>query len=165
MTRFLRVCVVLVFAASLAACAAEPAAPAMNAPEDLASVNTLRSSFQKAWNSGSADALADLYTVDAISMTNHQPTLSGREAIVANMRTTFEQMTGTIEIMPDETMTMGNFGFDRGRLRTSMTPKAGGAAMTDEGRYIVLLEKGADGTWRLSRDIDNSTMPMPMPGM
>jgi uncharacterized protein (TIGR02246 family) len=137
----------------------------MNAPADLAAVNALRTSFQTAYNGGSADALANLYTADAISQTNHQATVSGRDAIVANQRAMFEQMTMSIEIMPDETMTMGNFGFDRGRIRMSATPKAGGPTMTDEGRYIVLLEKGADGAWRVSRDIDNSTTPLPMPAM
>ena len=41
---------------------------------------------------------------------------------------------------------MGNIGFDRGHFKITLTPKAGGPAVNDEGRYVVLLEKGADGT-------------------
>lgn len=162
MTRTVRAFVVAIFAVSYTACAPAPAGPAMNAPEDLAAVNTLRTSYQTAYNAGSADDLGNLYTADAVSMANHQATVSGRDAVVANMRAMFEGMTMSVEIVPEETMTMGNFGFDRGHARVTVTPKAGGAAMTDESRYIVLLEKSADGTWRVSRDIDNSSMPMPM---
>src|SRR4029077_8657329 len=103
------------------------------------------------------------YTKDAISMGNHQSTVTGHDALVVSNQAMFDQMKATLELMPDETKTVGSWGFDRGRYKMTMVPKAGGAAMNDEGRYVVLLEKGADGAWKVSRDIDNSSMPMPMP--
>jgi uncharacterized protein (TIGR02246 family) len=135
----------------------------MNAPDDIAKINDVRAAFTKAYNAGDAAALSNLYTTDAISMGNHQPSDTGRDAITARQKAGFEQMTFSIDITSEETRTMGNFGFDRGRFKISVTPKAGGAPMSDEGRYLVLLEKGTDGNWRVSRDIDNSSLPMPAP--
>jgi len=157
-----RLVCLLLFAPLLSACAAP--APPVNDPADLAAVTTLRDSFQKAFNAADANAVGGLYTPDAISMGNHQPSATGRDAIVASHKALFDQMSATsIELTSEETQTMGTFGFDRGRYKMTMTPKAGGPATSDEGRYIVLLQKGSDGAWRVSRDIDNSTLPMPAP--
>jgi uncharacterized protein (TIGR02246 family) len=149
-----------------AACAGAPetSAPEVNAPADIAAINALRDGFAKAYEAGDAAAFANLYTPDAISQPNHEPTVTGRDAVIEMHKNTFSQFAMKLEIMPDETRTMGNTGFDRGRYRMTVTPKAGGPAITNEGRYTVMLEKGDDGAWRVSRDIDNSTMPMPAPG-
>jgi uncharacterized protein (TIGR02246 family) len=146
---------------ALGACA--PAAPEMNAQADITAVNALRSSFVAAFNANDADAIGNLYAADAVRAGNHQPTASGRPAIIAADKAAFAQMAMRIELTPEETKTMGSFGFDRGTYKMTIAPKAAGAPMNDEGRYLVLLEKGADGAWKVSRDIDNSSMPMPMP--
>lgn len=148
-------------AAMIGACA--PAAPESNAPADVAAVAALRDSFTKAFNAGDADSMAALYTADAISNGNHQPSATGPAAIVAAHKAFFSQMAVTIQITSDETKTMGTTGYDRGHFKMTMTPKAGGPAMSDEGRYLVMLRKSADLGWRVSYDIDNSSMPMPMP--
>jgi uncharacterized protein (TIGR02246 family) len=147
---------------ALGACA-QPQAPAANAPEDIAAVNALRDSFLKAFNAGDAEAIANLYTANGVSQHNHEQTATGHDAILASQKAMFDQMTVVAEIMPDETKTLGSIGFDRGRYKMTLTPKAGGQPMTDEGRYVVLLEKQADGSWKVTSDIDNSIMPMPMP--
>ena len=145
---------------ALGACAQ---APAMNAAADIAAVNALRDSFTTAMNAGDGTAIGNLYTADGASQHNHDKTVAGREAITASQNAMFSQFTVKAEITPNETMTMGDFGFDRGTYRMTMTPKAGGDAITDEGRYIVLLRKEADGSWKVSSDIDNSIIPLPPP--
>jgi uncharacterized protein (TIGR02246 family) len=135
----------------------------VNAPADITGVNALRASVSTAFNAGDADAVGNLYTADAVFYGNHQPADNGRAAIVASHKALFAQVTMKLDLTPEETKTMGSFGFDRGSFKATITPKAGGAPMTDEGHYLVLLEKGADGSWKVSRDINNSSLPMPMP--
>lgn len=149
------------------ACSAAAPAPEMemDAPADLAAVDAVRDAYMDAVSAGDAEAIGNLYTADGISLPNHAATVSGRTAIVAHQQEMLSDYTVSMEIMPDETRTMGDFGFDRGRYRATMTPKAGGEPMTDEGRYIVLLQKEADGSWKVSRDLDNSTIEMPMMDM
>ena len=145
---------------AIAACASTPEA---NAPKDVAALGAIRDGYIKAFNGADANAIGALYTSDAIAMPGHNATLTGQAAIVAYNKALFEQMNAKIEVTPDETRTMGNFGFDRGRYKLTMTPKAGGPAVNDEGRYIVMLEKAADGSWKVTRDIDNSSLAMPSP--
>jgi uncharacterized protein (TIGR02246 family) len=161
MKRYLTTLLAVASAAAIGACA--PAAPEVNAPADIAAVSALRNSFVKAFNSGDAEAAGNVYTIDAMANGNHQPTSAGRAAIVAADKAFFSQMSATMELTSEDTKTMGTGGYDRGRYKLTLTPKAGGPAIVDEGRYLVLLQKGPDGAWKVSYDIDNSSMPMPMP--
>ena len=68
------------------ACAA---APETNAPADIPAVNELRSSYVAAFNAGDTEALANLYTTGGTSQVNHQPTVTGRDAIMERDRNIF----------------------------------------------------------------------------
>ena len=164
MARYFRATLAIACVLALGACAQAPVpvpAPETNASADIEAVNAVRSSFTSALNAGDAAAIGNLYTADGVSQHNHDKTATGRDAIVESQQAMFSQFSVNAEIMPDETRTMGDFGFDRGRYKMTMTPKAGGDAIIDEGRYVVLLRKEADGAWKVSSDIDNSTMPLP----
>lgn len=149
----------------LAACAPEPPAAApppavqVNAPDDLAAVNDVRNKFMAAYNSGNAEAIASLYTADAVSEPNHTATLTGRDAILGSQKAMFERVTVKVTLTPDETTTRGQTGYDRGHYSVEATPKDGGPVVTNEGRYLVLLVKESDGTWKVARDMDNASAP------
>ena len=161
MKRYLPTLVAVVGATVLSACG--PAAPEMNAPADIAAIGAVRTAFVKAFNAGDAAGVAALYTADGQSQSNHQPAAKGHDAIMAANKARSDAMNATLDVMPENTMSNGTYGMDRGSFKISLTPKAGGPAMTDEGHYLVLLLKGADGAWKVSLDIDNSSMPMPAP--
>jgi len=150
----------LALLATTVACAPGPAA---NAPGDVAAVNALRDKVAQAFNAGDATAVGNLYTTDAVFAQNHQPTVTGREAIVKSNTGFFSMYSVKMTLSADETKTMGDFGFDRGRFTFALTPKAEGtpAVPMDEGRYLVLLHKDSDGQWRISHDLGNSSLPMP----
>jgi uncharacterized protein (TIGR02246 family) len=150
-----------VAAAVVASASCGSSSPAVDAPADIAAVNALRTAFQTAFNAGDALGVAKSYTATAIAMGNHQPSSVGRDAIAAATKAEFAAMKPNIQLTADETKTVGNMGFDRGRFKITLTPKGGGTATVDEGRYLVLLEKGSDGAWKVSRDIENSTLPLP----
>lgn len=132
-----------------------PAPPETNATADVAAVNALREAFVNAYNAGDAGALGNLYTADGVSQSNNQPTLTGRDAIIASQKAMFEQVSVKLDLQPEETRTEGTTGYDRGHYTVEVTPKVGGSATTTEGRYLVLLVKEADGAWKVSRDMDN----------
>ena len=164
MTRVCSLALALVCAVMLGGCApAPPPPPAQNAPADVTAVNAVRTAFMTAYNAGDAAAIGKLYTADAISEPNNQPTLTGREAIVASQKALLDQVTVKLQLTPEETKTHGTTGFDRGRYVVAVTPKSGGSTVTTEGRYLVLLVKEADGQWRVTRDMDNSAAPPSSP--
>jgi uncharacterized protein (TIGR02246 family) len=156
---------VLIGTLALTACgpaAAPPpavATPVVDNPADVAAINDARAAFMKAYEAGDAAAIGRLYMPEAISESNNQPSLVGRDAIVASLAGMFAQVSVTTTLTPTETRTLGNVGLDRGTYTVTVTPKAGAPPSTSEGRYMVIYVKDTDGTWRVSRDMDNALMP------
>jgi len=152
---------IIVAGCSPAAPPPPPPGPAADAPEDITAVNAVREAFMKAYVAGDAEAIGGLYTADAISEPNNQPTLQGRDAIVASLKSMFEQVSIQLVLTPDQTRTLGDVGLDRGTYTVTVTPKAGAPPTTAQGRYLVLLVKEADGNWKVWRDMDNAAGASP----
>lgn len=146
---------------ALAACAA-PEPPDTTAA-DLEAIDATREAFKTAFEAGDAAQLSQLYTEDAVLMDGGQPTISGRAAIRQSFEETFSQVDVQVEINPQATEVDGDLAFDSGTFRSTATPKAGGEAMVQEGRYVVILRRGSDGAWRVARDMGNSPTPPMMP--
>jgi uncharacterized protein (TIGR02246 family) len=126
--------------------------------EDLAAIDALRDSWADAYNAGNAEALATLYTADAIGMYNQTATLEGPAAIGDHYAAQLAGMTPSTTLTPAETQVAGDWGFDRGTFQGTMAPTAGGDPTNVHGRYIVILQRTTDG-WRIARSIDNSAVP------
>ena len=146
----------------LAACSQ---GPAQDAPDDLAAIAKIRTAYAMAMEAGDATAIGNLYTEDGISQTNYEATMVGRAAIVEGQKKTFADAAFSgMEITPEETHTFGTMGYERGRYKLTFTLKAGGAPTPQAGRYMLILQKDADGMWKVARDMDNAeTRPAPPP--
>jgi uncharacterized protein (TIGR02246 family) len=138
------------------------AAPAPDPAADRAAIEQLAGQFQTAFNAGDAAAVAATYAEGAVLMPPDQATVEGTAAIQAYFQGFFDANTATIELASNEIEVSGDWAYDRGTYTMTTTPKAGGDAATIYGKYLVLLARQADGTWKVSRDIDNHS-PAPMP--
>jgi uncharacterized protein (TIGR02246 family) len=146
-----------------------PAVPTHDRAADMAAIGQVRDGFAAAFKAGDAAAIAALYTADAAAMTEGQPTATGPQAIEAMNKATFDTLSAQeISITPGKTEIDGDMAAEWGTTTVTATPKGGSAPMTTNGRYVVILKRQADGTWKLLADIDNSptppaAMPMAMP--
>ena len=157
-------CALTLICLVLAACQPAPQSAQKAASQaDLSQINTLRDQFAAAYNAGDASAVARLYTDDAIMLPAHQPAVEGRQAIQASLQTTFQSHTAKMVITPLETQVFGDWAYDRGAFSVTVTPKAGGKPVEDAGKYLVMLKRLPDGSWRVHRHIDNSNNPLPKP--
>jgi uncharacterized protein (TIGR02246 family) len=143
-----------------AACSGSPEVPTAG---DTAPIDDVRNRYIAGYNAGDAAAVAALFAEDAISMPDHHATLEGRAAIESYLRDLFMQYSASTTITPGETEVIGDIAHEHGSFTVTLTPKAGGTAMTETGKYLVILKKGSDGTWLLHHDIDNSNVPPPAP--
>jgi ketosteroid isomerase-like protein len=102
--------------------------------------------------------LMGCYAEDAAWLSPNLPAFEGRAAIEAWAATwpryaDYEQHTLEIE-------GEGDFAYERGVY--SMTVTAAGAQPVQErGKHIAIWRRQADGSWKVSRDIDNSDLPFP----
>jgi len=147
------------------ACSTPPPPPPPPPPDttaaDTAAINKLRNDFEAGWKAGDADRLAALVTPNVVSMADGQPTVSGKDAWLANQKTQFAGIAvNDVKIKSDDLKLAGSYAFDAGTFDVTFTPKAPKAKpMTMHQRYTVILHKEPDGAWRLYRDIDNAVPP------
>lgn len=132
-------------------------------PGDTAPIDDVRNRFVAAYNAGDAAGIAALYADDAISMPDHHTALEGKAAIESYMRDMFAQYQTNMTLTPGETEVVGDIAHEHGTFSVTVTPKAGGAAMSDTGKYFVILKRGSDGTWLVHHDIDNTNVRPPAP--
>ena len=145
----------------LTACGATPPQQTTMAPADPAPINDLRARFATAYNAGDATAVAELYTDDAVVMPDHHAAIQGKAAIQQYLQGLFAQSTANLAITPGDTEITGDLAHEHGTFSMTVTPKAGGNAMTDNGNYLVILRRQADGSWKIHHDMDNSSNPQP----
>jgi len=159
----LTVAALLPFVLVLAACGGpmpeESAAPPP--PADPAEIDALRAAFAAAYAAGNAATIASMYAEDAVYLPDHQPAIAGRAAIQQHFEQVFSVYSTALEIMPADTEITGDVAHEHGTFSVTLTPKAGGDAMTETGKYLVLFERGPDGMWRLHHDMENSSDPEP----
>ncbi len=128
---------------------------------DVEAINSLRDEFIGLDNASDAAGLASLYTNDAVLMPPNQAAVTGNQAIESWFQTTFDQFTTEFTVASEELEVVGDWAFDWGAYMTALTPKAGGEPTEDRGKYIVILRKQVDGSWRIAHDIWNSDNPAP----
>ena len=134
---------------------------------DMAAITKVRDDWAAAWKAGNVAAIAALYAPGAYAMDNNAPTAVGPEGVTAMMNTMMTQMKPVdVTLTPQKTEMSGDMAYDRGMYHMTLQPTAAGApVMADSGRYLVILRKQADGSWKLVEEIGNSPVPLPIPTM
>jgi ketosteroid isomerase-like protein len=137
------------------------AAPATLSAEDEAAVRAMDAEWARAVTAGDGNAIAALYAADAVVMPPNEPTVRGdaAKAYWVNFANTF---TAQAELTPDVVDGRGDLAFSSGTWRMTLTPKAPAGAKPlppQEGKYLGVAKKQADGSWKLAYDIWNVSAP------
>ena len=149
---------VLLFCCGLlvVSCATQPA-------HDVTSARTAIERQAAAWaeavNRGDVDALADLYTTDAILMAPNAEPLRGREGVRSFMNVVRGLSPRDVRLTVEEVDVCGDTAYEVGSYTMNLQPP-GQARMTDRGKYLVVWKRQADGSWRIHRDIFNTNLAM-----
>jgi uncharacterized protein (TIGR02246 family) len=133
--------------------------PIMNdRPEDIQAIKQLAADWRSGWLAGDVDALLSLYADDPVLMPQGQPALSGKGAI----RRLYEAILTEVTIKSEGTLmeveASGDWGYFWSTYKLTATPKAGGEVINSEGKSLFIVRRQLDGTWRIARLIDNSSL-------
>jgi uncharacterized protein (TIGR02246 family) len=107
--------------------------------------------FQAAENAGSVDQFRGFFADDLVMMGPNEPVVIGADSVAALMRVFHHTYAVQVEYNSQEIVVFGDWAFDRGTERYTLTPKAGGAPIRKSGNYLYLYERQEDGSWKQSR--------------
>jgi uncharacterized protein (TIGR02246 family) len=128
---------------------------------DRAAINKTRNEYVSAWKAGDAVQITGLYTGDALVLYPNQPAVEGKTAILGYFRSFFAEFPqNDFDLTSAEIEIVGPWAFDRGFYKWKGVPRVGGEALLDHGKYLVILQRQADGSWKVFRDMDNSDRPV-----
>jgi ketosteroid isomerase-like protein len=138
--RLPRLVPLLIALAAAPAFAQAPATAAVPAP-----VQDLLRQYERAWKAKDAPALAALFTADGLALPNGRPPATGRAAIEAE----YAQNAGSdLLLRPIAFAESGELATVVGMFRLA-------PAQPELGKFVLVLRRQADGTWRVVADIDN----------
>lgn len=126
---------------------------------DIQAIQHIREATMKAENAGDADFFASACTEDVVVMPPGMPAVAGRDAAVAFMRGFLGQFDLKICYVSEETRIHHDVAYNRGTYSQTLTPKGGGTPIPENGKYIWLYARAAEGSWKMSRIMWNSSEP------
>lgn len=158
--------IVLGFALTLAACQSgtqqEATTPkASDQADAAAAINEVRAAYSDALNAGNAAGVAALFTDDGMAMPPNKPAAMGKDAIQSNLQARLSQYKFDVSITQAEAVAAGDWAYSRGTYTIKATPKGEGEAMENSGKYLNILQRQPDGSWKIARHIWNTDTPIP----
>lgn len=129
--------------------------------QDVEAIGAIRERTMQAENDGDADFFDTACTEDVVVMPPHMPAVVGRGAAVGFMREFLGQFDMAIQYVSEETRIHGDMASDRGTYSQTLTAKAGGAPIPENGKFLWLYSREPDGFWKMSRVMWNASEPPP----
>jgi len=120
---------------------------------DIAAINDLYDQYILAANTGDLDLFMSLWLDDAIRMEQDTPAITGNEEIRAHFRVPFDQVNIDLAIYGEVvTEVSGDLGFSHGNFTITYTPKVEGSKTFFDGKWLDILKRQADGSWKIYCD-------------
>ena len=143
--------------------AAPPATQQSATDQDLAEVKAVEEQWRRViatFEDGDVDTFMALTTEDVVLMPPGGSTLPGREPARRLMEDFFGTFAIEIErLSMEEIVVAGEWAFVRDTYVSSLTPKSGGATVRARGKNVWILRRQADGSWKVARNMWNSSDP------
>ncbi len=149
-----------VFLAALLALAVSGCAPQVDVEAEEAAIREMDVEWMNAANAKDVERLVDLYAADASLFPPNAPIVTGKEAI----RTHYSQVVESPGfVISAETTNVGissagDLAYSAGTSEDTINDSEGNP-VTERGKWVVVLKKQPDGTWKVVIDIWNSDGP------
>ncbi len=127
---------------------------------DVALVYELWNEYAAAVNSGDMERWNSLWIKDSLQMPPGAPTRVGQEQIRRQMQPLFDQFnTNKMAIHTEEVRIFRNQAYAHGTYKFELTSKGAGRTMCYSGKFLSILEKQIDGSWKIAIDCHNYDAP------
>ena len=125
---------------------------------DRATARTMDSAYSAAVAAGDVDGMMAGYAPDVIMQGPGMPSVRGVDRIRAMM----QGMSGqkyTLNLTQETADGMGDIMYTTGSYRYQGMATASGPGATEDGKYLEVFRRGADGKWKLVAESWNANAP------
>ena len=123
----------------------------------------LNNEYVGAMRDGDMERWIALWVPEGKQMPPNAPARVGLEQIREGNRPMLELFNTEMSVFPDEVRVLGDHAYTHGNYDYSLTPKEGGEAITGSGKFLTILKKQADGSWKIAIDCFNDNAPPDTP--
>jgi ketosteroid isomerase-like protein len=141
------------------ACAPPPPPAPVDTSADVAAINDLTSREMAAFVAMDTAVFDTVFAETVVAMPPGEPAIQGRAALVAWGQAIGDQFTVAGEYTSTDVTVSGDLAVQRFTGRLTMTPKAGGEAISETIKGVHVLQRRADGTWQITQDVWNADQP------
>jgi uncharacterized protein (TIGR02246 family) len=138
----------------LLACSREDHCPASE-QQDIAAITAVSKARADAFNQGNAAGIAAHFAEDCLLMAPDQPIQKGRAAVQSYYQHIFDEYMTRLKSHYDEVKVSGDLAYGRGFAEVTLIPKRGGDPVSSTAKYINIMRRESDGSWKTTHDIWN----------
>jgi len=122
----------------------------------LTTSKTVSAERARAFNNSNASGIARHFTNDAILMAPDTPAQTGRKAVEEYYQSIFDEFEPQLESRYVEIDLSGDLAYGRGIAKVTLISKTSGDTLTSTAKYVNILKRQSDGSWKTTHDIWNS---------
>jgi uncharacterized protein (TIGR02246 family) len=126
---------------------------------DMKAVESVSKARAAAFNNSNAAGIAEHFSADAVLMAPDKPAMKGPEAVKAYYQSIFDVYTPQLNSYYEEVEVAGDMAYGRGFAEVKLTPIGGGDTLVSTAKYINILKRQPDGSWKTTHDIWNGNEP------
>ena len=126
---------------------------------EVEAIHSTNDEYALARMANDLDASLAFWTDDAVWMTDGMPAFTFSRAEFEEWFGSFT--TEAFNINSEETVVSGDWAYDRGTFTETMVLVGGSESIQTDAKYLVIMRRQADGSWKYARFIFNSNTPPP----
>lgn len=126
----------------------------------VAKINELWKEYAAAANAGDMERWIALWVDDGIQLAPGAARRVGKQKIRAEMQPLFDLFDTEMAIYPDEIQVLGDQAYAHGLYEFVMTPKEGGDRTRVQGKFLTILRRQPDDSWKIAVDCFNYDAPL-----
>ena len=131
-----------------------------NNEADMAAINELYQKWVDGLNNDDFELFISVWADDSTRMEPDTPAITGIEHVRAHFKVPFEQFTYECGVYGDSDMQIsGDLAFYRGNYTLALTPRDGGPTTQFDGKWVDILKKQPDGSWKVYIDSVSDNAP------
>lgn len=118
-------------------------------------VEQLRQSYERAYNAGDAAGIGALLTDDAQWLPPAEAPVVGKAAVQRRYASQFTRSRSVFHLRIDDFRQSGELAVIEGPYERTDAGGQGSTSKTYSGKYLMVLQRQPDGSWKIARDIWN----------